>query len=171
MLMASIVMLGVFDFSYSYYENSLKVRQINNEFSNVNSWLKALQKIIYESWEYLTINPEILSGWQCEWSVTELWTDICYSKFWFIALDPQWNEKEYTVELQNCSLGNTLWKQLVYTDWLTIIPLFWTCIYSNWNYEINHLVEFQNNDIKEKIIRYSILTENWIYKETMFLQD
>jgi type II secretory pathway pseudopilin PulG len=170
MAISSIVILAFGNFLLNYYKWIEELQRVQKEFSDVTLWLKSLQKIVFENWKYFTFNNEVF-GWKCEWNKTNwinLW-NLCNTKFWFIVENSWWQEEEYKVELVDCNIGIYQWKQLVYKNSISTIPLFWTCIISkNW-YKIEHKIQIINSEIKEKIFRYYIYTENGIYKQTFFI--
>jgi len=168
---SSIVILMFWNFLLSYYEDSVELKNNQTEFSDVTLWLKSLQKIIFENSVYFTFNYEILNWWSCNNKITDwigLW-DLCHSKFWFVVKNEWWLEEEYKLELVDCNVWKVNWKQLVYKNAFNTIPLLSTCIYSKTWYPIEQKIEFINNDIKEKIFRYYLFTENWIYMQTFFV--
>jgi len=167
----SFVILVFWNFLLAYYENSVELKEDQREFSDVTFWLKSLQKIIFENARYITFNDEISSWWQCSDLITDdtwLW-NLCHSKFWFVVENEWWQEEEYKVELVDCDLWKIQWKQLVYKNSSKTIPLLSWCIYSKVGYPIEHKIQFINDEIKEKVFRYYIYTENWIYKQTFFV--
>lgn len=172
MTISAVFMFLIIDFVVEYQENSRDIIKKNDEYSNVNLWLKSLQKLIFEKWKYFTINPEALQWWNCENYISTDPTNTydCSSKFWFIALDENGYETEYFVDLKSCNIGNQRWKQLVYWVWQSIIPLFWECIYSSSGKEIEHIITFPNSEIKEKILRYTIRSDSWKYTQTFYVR-
>jgi hypothetical protein len=166
----SILILSLWNFLLNYYKDSVDLERDHKEFSDITLWLKSLQKIIFENAKYITYNTEIFS-WQCDNLATD-WVSLgslCSSKFWFVIENAWWLEEEYKVELINCNVWNKIWKQLVYKNSNNIIPLLWSCILSDTWYPIQHKIEIINTEIKEKLFRYYIYTENWIYKQTIFI--
>lgn len=159
------------NFLLNYYKNSIDLKDDYKEFSDISLWLKSLQKIIFENAKYITFNKEIFDWGQCYGAITNsywLW-DLCNSKFWFIIKNKWWYEEEYKVELVDCNIWTKHWKQLIYRNSVDIIPLLNSCILSDKAYPVKHKIEFINEDIKEKIFRYYLYTENGIYKQTIFI--
>lgn len=169
--MSAIVMTSIWNFGLEYYKSSIELNKTHNEFSDISLWLNSLQKIIFENAKYFTFNTEVLNSWQCRWFITDwpwLW-NLCHYKFGFVVENESFEEEQYYVELVDCNLGNIIWKQLVYKKWSDVIPLLWSCIYASENSSIEHKIEIIDDNIKEKIIRYSIITWNWNYKQTFFV--
>jgi len=171
MTMSAIVMTMIWNFWFEYYKSSIEIKKIQNEFSDLNLWLNSLQKIIFENAKFITINSEATTWWQCSWFTTDkVWLgSLCHSKFSFTIENEAFQEEEYFVELVDCNLWNITWKQLIYKKWSEVIPLLWSCIYNETNTSIEHKISIINDNIKEKIFRYTIITWNWKYIQTFFV--
>lgn len=171
MAMSAIVMTTIWNFWLDYYKSSIEINRITNEFSDISLWLNSLQKIIFENGKYLTFNNEAFIWWQCSWFITDgVWLGtLCHHKIWFVVENSALEEEQYYIELVDCNLWTITWKQLVYRKGTTVIPLLWSCIYNTENTSIEHRIEVIDSNIKEKIIRYNIITWNWNYKQTFFV--
>lgn len=168
----SIFMYGVGNFILWYYENAEYIKSMQSEHSDITIGLKSLQKIVFENAKYLTINNESIAPGLCSWDITSLEGDynICWSKFGFVVINEYDEEIEYFVELKECWSWIKKWKRLVYGNGIKEIDIFPNCLYQKSNYEIKHWIEDLDSDMVEKILRYVIYTENWIYKQTIFIE-
>ena len=131
---------------YDYYKNTVtnnnQIELLQEEFNIINSWLTALQKIIFEKALFFSFNQWLFSFKVLENNV----------------------EVEYNVDLIECW---NWFKKLVYSDWISNIDLF-----SNKCLPIKNIeISFLNNELKEQVFRLKISTENSDYFTTLFVID
>lgn len=140
--LSAIVIAIIIDFYKNYNESTEDFNIIQNNYQTINNWLTYLQTIIFKKWKYFNvINNELA----------------------FTTVE-NWIENKYFLKLDFCNNWN--WKTLYYYNSSNNVNLFSNkCItWINW-------ISFPvlNNEIKEKVQRVKIETENWDFFSTLYV--